>query len=121
MKLKVFNFNILQDIDFTEEFFKKVFEDLFDIDFHINIIFINRDDMKALNKEFRGIDKETDVLSFGPYGSEGEVYVCPEVSDDIVNMAIHGVLHLQGWDHEDEMYNIQERHLKNFYDILKNK
>lgn len=39
-------------------------EEKVDIDYEISLIFIDNDEIKRLNTEFRGIDRETDVLSF---------------------------------------------------------
>lgn len=81
------------------------------------------DDMKVqeLNKQFRGIDKPTNVLAF-PAGDEpctgsimlGDIIVACEtvrreaaaaqksVSDHLSHLIVHGVLHLFGFDHQDD-------------------
>lgn len=66
---------------------------------------------RALNKRYRGKDKPTNVLSF-PYGDGlGDVVICaPVVAREAreqsklprahwAHMVVHGVLHLQGFDH----------------------
>jgi probable rRNA maturation factor len=64
----------------------------------------------ALNREHRGLDEPTDVLSFpidereavaGPR-ELGDVVICPERAADVIEAAVHGVLHLCGFDHETD-------------------
>ncbi len=79
--------------------------------------------MRALNREHRGTDRPTDVLSFpvdaaaparGPR-ELGDVVVCPERAGDLREVVVHGVLHLCGYDHETdsgEMLELQRRVLE---------
>lgn len=68
---------------------------------NISVAFVNKAEMKKLNKKFRGKNKPTDVLSFGEIN---EVVICPEVvkenKEEILMVFVHGVLHLCGYDHE---------------------
>ncbi|MCB0876444.1 MAG: rRNA maturation RNase YbeY, partial [Solirubrobacterales bacterium] len=70
--------------------------------------------------EHRGRDRPTDVLSFpidgaGPSAGPrelGDVLICPAHTEDLVEAAVHGVLHLCGYDHEaddGEMLALQAR------------
>jgi probable rRNA maturation factor len=53
-----------------------------------------------LNKIFREKDKPTDVLSFeGEGGYLGDVIIANSYKDKIQHLAIHGFLHLCGYDH----------------------
>ena len=74
----------------------------------------------SLNAEHRGKPGPTDVLSFpvdgaGPVAGErelGDVVICPEHTEDLVEAVVHGVLHLCGYDHETddgEMLALQDR------------
>ena len=76
--------------------------------------------MRELNRSRRGIDRPTDVLSFPVDGSGptagprelGDVVVCPEHARDLTEAVVHGVLHLCGYDHENdagEMLALQGR------------
>jgi probable rRNA maturation factor len=81
---------------------------------------VDAEAIRVLNRDHRGIDRPTDVLSFGvdedgPSAGPrelGDVVVCPAHSDDLVEVVVHGVLHLCGHDHEaddGEMLALQER------------
>jgi probable rRNA maturation factor len=78
------------------------------------------DRIQLLNREHRGIDSPTDVLSFpvdadGPPAGPrelGDVVISPEHTDDLTEAVVHGVLHLCGYDHETdggEMLALQAR------------
>jgi probable rRNA maturation factor len=88
-------------------------------DGHLSVALVDEDRMRALNREHRGRDEPTDVLSFpideagavaGPR-ELGDVVICPEHTADFVEAAVHGVLHLCGYDHEadaGEMLRLQD-------------
>jgi len=86
---------------------------------HLGVIEVDRPRIQELNREHRGLDRPTDVLSFpiDPDGGEpgprelGDVFVCEEECDDLDEAVVHGVLHLLGYDHEaddGEMFAIQD-------------
>jgi probable rRNA maturation factor len=78
-------------------------------DGHLAVALVSEDRIRDLNREHRGIDAPTDVLAFpvddrdavGPR-ELGDVFVCPERSHDVVEVVVHGVLHLCGYDHETD-------------------
>jgi probable rRNA maturation factor len=87
---------------------------------HLAIGFVGEDEIRRLNREHRGRDEPTDVLSFpvdgpGPAAGPrelGDVVVCEARSEDTVEVVVHGVLHLCGMDHETdggEMLALQDR------------
>ena len=89
-------------------------------DGHLAIAFVDAAEIQRLNREFRGRDSPTDVLSFPVDGTEpaagprelGDVVICPEHTTDLTEAVVHGVLHLCGYDHETddgEMLALQDR------------
>jgi probable rRNA maturation factor len=90
---------------------------------HAAIELVDEARMRALNREHRGRDEPTDVLSFpvdetGPAVEPrelGDVVICPQHTDDVTEAVVHGVLHLCGYDHEvddGEMLALQARVLE---------
>ena len=93
----------------------------------IGIVLVNKTKIAELNKQFRGKDGPTDVLSFeGDDESLGELVFCVELIEsqaiehqlsaleELSYLVIHGVLHLLGHDHEskeesDKMFAIQDK------------
>jgi probable rRNA maturation factor len=99
-----------------------------------SIIFISDEEMKKLNKEYRGINNTTDVVSFalndngkldGPINLLGDIYISiPKMiaqakeynhseKRELSFLVIHGLLHLLGYNHdhnEDEkkMFDLQK-------------
>ncbi len=81
----------------------------------ITVRFSDREESRLLNTRYRGKDKPTNVLSF-PYAREpqlqGDLVLClPVVLDEaatqgkpveahFAHLVVHGMLHLQGYDHE---------------------
>jgi probable rRNA maturation factor len=66
--------------------------------------------IRTLNREHRGRDEETDVLSFpvdeagavpGPR-ELGDIVICPRRTRDLREAVVHGALHLCGMDHEQD-------------------
>lgn len=89
-------------------------------DGHLAITLVDAARIQELNREHRGKDRPTDVLSFpidedGPVAGPrelGDVVICPEHTADLVEAVVHGVLHLCGYDHETdsgEMLALQDR------------
>ena len=79
-------------------------------DGHVAVEFVGVERITELNAEHRGLDEPTDVLSFpvdedGPELGErelGDVVICPEMTEDLREAVVHGVLHLTGMDHETD-------------------
>lgn len=89
-------------------------------DGHLSLELVDAERIHELNLEHRGKDKPTDVLSFpidgtGPSAGPrelGDVVICPEHTADLTEAAVHGTLHLCGYDHETddgEMLELQAR------------
>ena len=92
-------------------------------DGHLALQLVSASEIRALNREHRGIDRATDVLSFpvdedGPSAGPrelGDVVICAEHTEDLIEAVVHGVLHLCGYDHETddgEMLELQRRVLE---------
>jgi len=79
-------------------------------DGHLGLELVGAERIQALNREHRGKDAPTDVLAFpldgvGPTAGPrelGDVAICPEHCSDVTEAAVHGVLHLCGYDHETD-------------------
>ena len=77
-------------------------------DGHLGVELVGSERIRELNREHRGKDEPTDVLAFpidgaGPSAGPrelGDVAICPEHCSDVTEAAVHGVLHLCGYDHE---------------------
>ena len=77
-------------------------------DGHLSIQLVDERRMRELNREHRGLDSPTDVLSFpvdeaGPAVGPrelGDVFLCEAHCEDVTEAVVHGVLHLCGHDHE---------------------
>ena len=87
-------------------------------DGHLSLELVDEGRIRELNRDHRGRDEPTDVLSFpidgtGPAAGPrelGDVVICPEHTADLTEAAVHGVLHLCGYDHEvddGEMLRLQ--------------
>jgi probable rRNA maturation factor len=88
----------------------------------VNVLVTNSAELRVLNRQFRGKDKPTDVLSF-PSSVEkqdkkkplaGELAISADiakenadhlghsVAEEIRILTLHGILHLAGFDHEQD-------------------
>ena len=105
----------------------------------MNIIFVNDDEIQKINKEYRNIDRVTDVISFALNDEKdfliktdeiGDIFICIDqakrqaeeyghsLDREIGFLSVHGYLHLHGYDHmtkEDEeiMFKKQDEILNN--------
>ena len=92
-------------------------------DGELGIAFVDRDGIRALKRDYLGEDEPTDVLSFPIDGRDplpegvpralGDVVLCPQVvGDDWRWPLAHGLLHLLGYDHGEEMEAREENYLR---------
>ena len=120
-----------------EEIIQKVVETCFkqeklkDTNFYISVALTNPENIRKTNKEYRNIDKETDVLSFPMFEKDeleeilqkrenmvedvlGDIIISIEKVEDqakeyghsfereLAYMVVHGFYHLMGYDHMKE-------------------
>lgn len=125
------NDDVSQYIKVIKRVFKKVKSKMF-----FNVIFVDNDKIQQINRDYRDIDKVTDVITFalmenqdevfkGAERELGDVFICVEraleqakdyghsIEREIGFLSVHGYLHLIGYDHmnkEDEevMFKLQE-------------
>ncbi len=140
-------FNQTEDFDEikdVEELMNKVCvkENLQNVEF--NIIFVDNKEIHRINKEWRGIDRETDVISFALEDNEevkeehrvlGDIYISLDkakeqakeyghsLKRELCFLSVHGLLHLLGYDHmnkEDEkiMFD-KQKEILDFYGITR--
>ena len=87
----------------------------------LGIAFVSPDEIRALKREHLGVEEVTDVLSFPLDGRDdvpdgvpralGDVVLCPQVVGDAWRAPlVHGLLHLLGYDHGDEMERLELEH-----------
>jgi len=98
----------------NETLLKKIVETL--TDKNIELIITSNSEIQEINKEYRNIDKPTDVLSFPyeemPYAPLGSIVISHDMviekakefshthDNEFTLLFIHGLLHLLGYDHE---------------------
>ena len=91
----------------------------------VSLSFVSREEIRAINREYRNFDRETDVLSFPQFESckdivccdgtsLGDVVISPEIAQkqsidyghsydrEIVYLFVHSMFHLLGMDHMSE-------------------
>ena len=83
----------------------------------LSVVFTDDTHIKQLNRDYRHKDKATNVLSFStpfPEALQGDIILAYEtvareagdkhvtLRDHVLHLLIHGFLHLQGYDHQDD-------------------
>lgn len=131
----------IEEIDMLEGLTKYMTEYMKIDDAVFSIIFVDNKKIREINKTYRNIDRETDVISFALEDDKtfntdafrflGDIYISIDRAKDqakeyghslkreIAFLSVHGFLHLLGYDHmtkEDEevMFNLQEEILDSY-------
>lgn len=131
----------IEELNGLEELLKYALKKLDIKNAEFNVIFIKNDEIHAMNKEYRGVDRPTDVITFALEDHKdielvgirllGDVYISIDkareqaieyghsLKREISFLTIHGLLHLLGYDHmnpDDEkvMFSLQDEILDGF-------
>lgn len=113
------------------------------LDYEVSVSFVDNEEIKELNRTYRNVDRETDVLSF-PLGEDelfpsnllGDIVISAEKAleqsqeyghsllREIVYLTVHSMFHLLGYDHMEEeekeiMRSREKKAMKNLQ-IFKN-
>jgi probable rRNA maturation factor len=94
----------------------------------VTVMVTHSREMRSLNSRFRGKNYATDVLSFSPpamgNGFAGDIAVSLDVAarnaralghslaQEVQILVLHGILHLAGYDHEEDRGEMAERELR---------
>lgn len=128
------------ELDYLNEYIKYVVEKEKIEDAIFNIIFVSNEEIHRINREYRKVDRVTDVISFALEDDEdnfdevrvlGDIYIAIDVAyeqaieynhsrlREVCFLATHGILHLLGYDHmnkedEEKMFSHQEELLSGY-------
>lgn len=134
------NFLEIEENEKYEEYIKHIVNECFKEEkldkknLYINIVLTNPKNIRQINKEQRGIDKETDVLSFPMFEKTeiskikdnqldifGDIVISIErvrnqaeeyghsFERELAYMVVHGFYHLMGYDHMEEQDKVKMR------------
>ncbi len=97
-------------------------------DYELSLVFCGEKLMRRINKETRNKDYATNILSFPLSETAGEMFICLPVcrkqhkdfdrsfSNFVAFLFIHGLVHLNGYDHGDTM-DFEEEKLRKYFSI----
>lgn len=116
--------DLYKDYDYLNDVIAKTLESEKVTGAVFSIIFVNLEEIHKLNKEYRGIDRPTDVISFALEDSDdfevdglrvlGDIYICIDRMKEQAKeyghsqmrelsfLTCHGLLHLLGYDHTEK-------------------
>jgi len=117
---------------------EKILEKLDKHNWDLSLLFCGNEQIRALNRQYRNRDEETDVLSFALCESDGDRFLPGDIAvslemlrenslnfgvspdEELRRLLIHGILHLGGMDHgsnnkEEPMLLFQERLLSEIH------
>ena len=97
-----------------------------------SVTFVSDEEIRNLNREYRNIDSPTDILTFrladgeddfpAPEGEDeemGDIFISlesmkrnasefgVEENDELRRLLLHGLMHLRGWDHKTNDFNLE--------------
>lgn len=128
--------NLYQNYDYLNEVINHTLEVMDAKESIFTIIFVTKEEIHELNKQYRGVDRVTDVISFALEDAHdvslsdirvlGDIYICIDrmkeqaieynhsETRELSFLTVHGLLHLLGYDHqtkeeEEVMFNLQRK------------
>ena len=128
--------NLYQNYDYLNEVINHTLEVMDAKESIFTIIFVTKEEIHELNKQYRGVDRVTDVISFALEDVNdvslsdirvlGDIYICIDrmkeqaleyghsETRELSFLTVHGLLHLLGYDHqtkeeEEIMFNLQRK------------
>ena len=131
----------IDEIDILNDFIKYTLEKLNLNNVLFNVIIVDNNEIQKINNKYRNLDKPTDVISFALEDNKeieipnirvlGDIYISYDkvvsqakeynhsIKREICFLAVHGLLHLLGYDHmteeeEKEMFGIQKEMLDSY-------
>ncbi len=114
---------------FGKLFFVSIKERILGKNYELSLVFCDSAESKKINKKYRNKNKPTNVLSFPLDENSGEIFLDLEKTkfefedfemnykNFIAYLYIHGLLHLKGYDHGDEMEKLEKKFAKEFLNI----
>ena len=122
MIINLYN-NLEEEIKFDYESIINTFEKGLVEEKEVSLILVSLEEIHRMNKEYRGLDRPTDVISFEENDEEdenylGDIFICIDKvyeqaesyghsnEREFAFLLCHGILHLSGYDHiekEDEI------------------
>lgn len=97
----------LSSIRVDEDGLRKYSREIIDKDYNVEIVFMSKDEIKKLNKKYRNINSQTDILTFTDEKNDSlhQIIICPEVAmkncrlyENTLNKEIK-LLIFHGWQH----------------------
>lgn len=128
--------NLYQNYDYLNEVINHTLEVMDAKESIFTIIFVTKEEIHELNKQYRGVDRVTDVISFALEDAHdvsltdvrvlGDIYICIDrmkeqaleyghsETRELSFLTVHGLLHLLGYDHqtkeeEEVMFGLQRK------------
>ncbi len=107
--------------------FEQLKETILGKKYECSIVFVGDKESQSLNGEYRGKDYPTNILSFPISETSGDIFINlkkvrldaklfdKSYEDFLLQIVIHGMVHLKGHDHGDEMDSLEAKYWKRFY------
>ena len=135
MNFTIIDNDLYNDYSYLNDVIKKTLEHENASDSYLSIIFVDNDAIRDINKNYRNIDRETDVISFALEDADkidvgdrilGDIYISIDKMQEQAKeyghsekrelsfLVCHGLLHLLGYDHvnskeeEKVMFSLQD-------------